>query len=141
MRALVLLPCILLAACTGGPDWPWVVPDPSATPVTGPPAFGLAWFHKPPQDGTTAATLAANSRYIHLTGPSDAAFRTALRQAGFQGPIYTYTSAMSVEGPGPYKNAAASCTPGYTPRDNTLAWRLDDFCTSIASSRVVVPPQ
>ncbi len=104
---------------------------PSAVAPSGSAVFGLAWFHKPPAEPTTAADIAAQHHYIHLTGLSDVPFRDALRAAGYRGPIYTYTAINGVEGPGPYKNAAAPCQPNYTGLDNNLAWQKDDFCTAI----------
>lgn len=107
------------------------------TPTPGGPAvdasvpFGLAWFHKPPGDDTSASTIAKEHRYIHLTGRSDIAYRDELREAGFKGPIYTYVTASAVEGPGPYLNASASCDSNYTPYDNNLAWDKGDFCRYI----------
>lgn len=103
----------------------------SATVPNSSAVFGLAWFHKPPAEPTTAADLAAQAHYIHLTGLSDVPFRDALRAAGYRGPIYTYTAINGVEGPGPYKNAAAPCQPNYTGLDNNLAWQKGDFCTAI----------
>lgn len=106
-------------------------PSVSAAPVGVNSVFGLAWFHKPPAEPTSAADIAAQHHYIHLTGLSDVPFRDALRAAGYRGPIYTYTAINGVEGPGPYKNAAAPCLPNYTGLDNNLAWQKDDFCTAI----------
>lgn len=103
---------------------------PTATP-TPPSVFGLAWFHKPPEDGTTVGELAKASSYIHLTGPADIGYRNKLRAAGYRGPIYTYMTASAVEGPGPYKNSSAACASGYTPYDNNLAWEVDDFCRNV----------
>ncbi len=105
--------------------------SPSGTTVAGSAVFGLAWFHKPPAEPTTAADIATQHHYIHLTGLSDAPFRDAVRAAGYRGPIYTYTAADGVEGPGPYKNATAACASGYMPFDNNLAWQKDDFCTAV----------
>jgi hypothetical protein len=118
---------------------PTATPSPTVTPsptprVTPPPpgaVFGLAWFHKPPDDDATAEQIANAHRYIHLTGPADLAFRAELRAAGYSGPIYDYVTAYAVEGPGPYKNAAAPCEAGYTPYDDQMAWFEDDFCTYI----------
>ncbi|MDQ6694338.1 MAG: putative glycoside hydrolase [Chloroflexota bacterium] len=104
-----------------------------ATPLsTSPPAgsvFGLAWFHKPPD--IPAATVAAEHRYIHLTGRSDIPYRNELRAAGYTGPIYSYVSAGAVGGPGPYKSSAASCDATYEEPDNTVAWNKGDFCRYI----------
>ena len=105
-------------------------PVPSATP-TPKPAFGLAWFHKPPEDGTTPEQMAQAHNYIHLTSLADVEYRDALREAGYDGPIYTYMTANAVEGPGPYKSSDDECEAGYTPYDNTLAWQKDDFCRYI----------
>src|SRR3954471_16726738 len=63
---------------------PTVVPiqaGPTSQPLTS--VFGLAWFHKPPQDGTSAADIATSHRYIHLTGAADIPFRNQLRDAGY----------------------------------------------------------
>lgn len=106
---------------TGTPE-----PDPGAGAV-----FGLAWFHKPPEDGTTPEQLSEAHSYVHLTGLADIDYRDDLRRAGYDGPIYTYMTANAVEGPGPYSNSGEECEAGYTPYDNTLAWQKDDFCRYI----------
>jgi hypothetical protein len=99
-------------------------------PATGS-VFGLAWFHKPPEDGSSAQVIASEHRYVHLTGPSDALFREQLRSAGYTLPIYTYVSSQAVEGPGPYMDSTASCAAGYVPYDNNFAWNAGDFCLYI----------
>ncbi len=104
---------------------------PTAAPTDQPSPFGLAWFHKPPQDGTTAQQLADQHSYIHLTGPADIPFRNQLRGAGYKGPILTYVTMNAVEGPGPYRDASASCDESYTPHDNQLAFYSGDFCKYI----------
>ena len=93
--------------------------------------FGLAWFHKPPQDGTTAEQLAAQSSYIHFTGAADIPFRDELRSAGYKGRILTYTGMNSIEGPGPYADGSQPCDANYTPHDNQLAFFKGDFCAYI----------
>lgn len=102
-------------------------PGPTATPDARP-VFGLAWFHKPPKDGTTPEQMAQAHRYIHLTSLADINYRDRLRDSGYQGPIYTYITANAVEGPGPYTDSTEECEAGYRPLDNTLAWDTDDFC-------------
>ncbi|HEY0069019.1 MAG TPA: putative glycoside hydrolase [Chloroflexia bacterium] len=105
--------------------------DPDATPVPGSTlasVFGLAWFHKPPEDGTTPEQIAQAHRYIHLTSRADIVYKQKLRDAGYDGPIYSYIGATALEGPGPYADSSANCQAGYTPYDNTLAWDKDDFC-------------
>jgi hypothetical protein len=104
-------------------------PSPSAQPAA--PLFSLAWFHKPPNDGSTPADLASEHRYIHLTGPSDARYRDRVWDAGYNGHIYTYVTAYAVEGPGPYRDASARCNADYQPFDNNLAWGRGDFCRYI----------
>ncbi|MEO6457667.1 MAG: hypothetical protein ABIO92_05265 [Chloroflexia bacterium] len=81
---------ITLAPATATPISP-----PTPTPPLSGPVFGLAWFHKPPTEAisygdTTVDGMAAEHRYVHLTGPSDVPFRKQLRGAGYDGPIYTY---------------------------------------------------
>ena len=102
-------------------------PQPTATP-TPDSVFGLAWFHKPPEDGATPEQMARAHRYVHLTSLADIEYRDQLRAAGFQAPIYTYITANAVEGPGPYASSAQVCQAGYEPFDNTLTWETDDFC-------------
>ena len=111
------------AIATVAPTAPTVTAATSLSPV-----FGLAWFHKPPQDGSSAADIAANDRYIHLTGPSDIPFRNELRAAGYKGPILTYVTMTAVEGPGPYRDASAACDANYQGYDNQLAFNKGDFC-------------
>jgi len=104
---------------------------PTATSGSLESVFGLAWFHKPPQDGSTAADIASSDSYIHLTGPSDIPFRNKLRAAGYQGPILDYVAMEAVEGPGPYSDSSAPCDAGYQAYDNQLAFNRGDFCTYI----------
>ena len=114
-------------------DTPTVPPSPTPI-VTPPPAgavFGLAWFHKPPDDGSTAADIAAQHSYIHLTSKADMAFRDEVRAAGYKGPIYTYMDAIAVEGPGPYKNGSAACDSSYEPHDSSMTWNVGDFCADV----------
>ncbi|MEO5952564.1 MAG: putative glycoside hydrolase [Chloroflexia bacterium] len=110
---------------------PTPVAEASAVVPAGVSPFGLAWFHKPPQDGTTAQQLGEQSSYIHLTGTADIPFRDQLRAAGYKGPILTYTTMNAVEGPGPYKDSSATCDASYTPHDNQLAFYSGDFCKYI----------
>ena len=122
------------------PGMPACYPVPTAegnlpTPVEPAPSqsspFGLAWFHKPPEDGTTAQELAAQHSYVHLTGAADIPFRNELRAAGYKGPVLTYVTMNAVEGPGPYRDSSASCDDSYTPHDNQLAFYKGDFCKYI----------
>src|SRR5205814_2221079 len=85
--------------CMPGTDQSVPGGSPIASPTPGSLAsvFGLAWFHKPPQDGSSAADIAADHRYIHLTGAADIPFRNQLRDAGYKGHILTYVSMTSVE--------------------------------------------
>lgn len=116
---------------------PTPVAEPTATdplPPDAPGVFGLAWFHKPPEDGTTPAQMAAQHTYIHLTGAADIPFRNDLRDAGYKGPVLTYTTMNAVEGPGPYRDSSAACDASYTPHDNQLAFNSGDFCKYIHSN-------
>lgn len=120
------------------PGMPVCYPMPTAvaaasTPTSLPdrPVMGLAWFHKPPDDGTTPEQLAAENSYIHLTGPADIPYRNELRDAGYNGPIFTYVTMNAVEGPGPYRDSSAPCDTSYTPNDNQLAFNSGDFCKYI----------
>jgi hypothetical protein len=115
------------------PPTPTVTSSPTPL-VTPPPAgsvFGLAWFHKPPEDDSTALDIAAQHRYIHLTSKADIPFREKIRAAGYQGPIYTYMDAMAVEGPGPYPNNRAACDADYEPHDSNMTWNVGDFCAAV----------
>ncbi len=91
--------------------------------------FGLAWFHKPPD--IPASKVAAEHRYIHLTGRADLPYRDELRAAGYKGPIYSYVAAATVGGPGPYTSSSDKCDATYEPHDNTVAWDKGDFCRDI----------
>ncbi|MEA2573720.1 MAG: hypothetical protein QOH93_1018 [Chloroflexia bacterium] len=132
-EATVVIPGMPACSPICPPTEPTTLPVVEATPepaVTATPAsvFGLAWFHKPPEDGTTPEQMAQSHKYIHLTSMADIGYRNKLRAAGFKGPIYTYIASNAVAGPGPYKDASARCEAGYQPYDNTLAWDKDDFC-------------
>jgi hypothetical protein len=111
-----------------------IIPQAAHTPEPLPSVFGLAWFHKPPEEGTSAADIAENHRYIHLTGAADIPFRDQLRAAGYKGPIYTYVTMTAVEGPGPYHDSSARCDSDYQPYDNQLAFNRGDFCKYLHSN-------
>ncbi|MGA7729708.1 MAG: putative glycoside hydrolase [Chloroflexia bacterium] len=121
------------------PGMPVCLPVPTnegSMPVPTEPApsrsvFGLAWFHKPPDDGTTPGEFVEHHSYVHLTGPADIPYRDELRDAGYKGPVYTYVTMNAIEGPGPYRDASASCDEDYTPYDNQLAFYKGDFCKYI----------
>src|SRR5262249_3974081 len=118
----------------GMPDCCIAFPTPTSGPISDLRSpFGLAWFHKPPEDGTSPVDLAANSNYIHLTGAADISYRGKLREPGYQGPILRDVTLNAVEGSGPYSDGSAACDGGYVPNDNQLAFFKGDFCSYIHS--------
>lgn len=135
----LLIPGMPACGCVAPECGPALTPPPAPTPVIAAASptsaaasvFGLAWFHKPPEAGTSAADIAANHRYIHLTGAADIPFRNRLRDAGYKGPIFTYTTISAVEGPGPYKDSSVQCDANYQGYDNQLAFDRGDFCKYI----------
>jgi len=91
---------------------------------------GLAYFYKPPSDGTSAAALAARFQLVILTH-ADEPYMAELRAAGYRGPILQYIAANEAEGPGPYASAQAACDRAYPTYQRTVADRVGVFCASI----------
>lgn len=94
------------------------------------PRARVAFFYRPPVDGTTAAFLASHVSLIILTH-SDEAYMAKLRQSGFTGPILQYVTANQTEGPGPYVSAASACDDSYPPYARTIADLPGMFCEQI----------
>lgn len=90
----------------------------------------LAYFYKPPVDGTTAAYLANHAQLIILTH-ADEPYLAALRRAGYRGPILQYIAANEVEGPGPYAGHRARCDAHYPTYERTVADTVGMFCAQI----------
>ncbi|HWG38893.1 MAG TPA: putative glycoside hydrolase [Terriglobales bacterium] len=93
-------------------------------------AQGLAFFYRPPSDGTPVAAIAAHFQLVILTH-TDEPYMAELRAAGFRGPILQYIAANETEGPGPYPNARARCDRRYPTYQRTVADRVGVFCASI----------
>lgn len=109
-----LLPLGLLA---------WVVTAQAAGPR-------LAYFYKPPLDGTTAGFLAHHYDLIILTH-ADEAYRDQLRRAGYTGMILQNLAANEAEGPGPYANHQAHCDDSYQPYQRTAVDEPGMFCHEV----------
>lgn len=90
----------------------------------------LAYFYKPPTDGTPVAFLASHFQLIILTH-GDEAYLASLRRAGFRGLVLQYIAANEAEGPGPYSNAQVACDPSYHTYKRTVADRDGVFCRQI----------
>lgn len=94
------------------------------------PRLGIAYFYRPPSDGTPARFLARHFQLIILTH-TDEPYMAELRRDGFAGPILQYIAANEAEGPGPYANAAARCDTRYPTWQRTVADRVGVFCAQI----------
>jgi len=90
----------------------------------------VAYFYKPPQDGTSASFLATHTQFILLTH-ADEPYMAQLRRAGYAGPILQVTAANEAEGPGPYANAHARCDASYPTYQRTVADRNGVFCREL----------
>ena len=138
-RIALLLALTLLAACgdpprTSRPVAPAHSSRPVATaqPVEGnatQPSIKLGYHYKPPEDGTTAATLAQQVSFMILT-KKDEPFRDELRAAGYEDVILQYVLASEVSGP-PTRRAADACDTDHKPFANNVADQRGDFCTLI----------
>jgi len=90
----------------------------------------LAYFYKPPEDGTTSSFLARHVQLVILT-QGDEAYRDELRRNGFPGMVLQSVAANETEGPGPYATADASCDLRFRAYQRTMADRDDTFCRQI----------
>lgn len=90
----------------------------------------VAYFYKPPLDGTPARFLARHFSLIILT-ENDEGYARQLRQDGYRGRILRYVDAGEVEGPGPYWRRPRQCDRAYQPYQYSLADRAGIFCRDI----------
>lgn len=79
----------------------------------------LAWFYKPPEDGTPLSVLAEQFDSFVLTH-YDEAERDELRELGVNAPILEYLLLAQIQDPG-------SCDK--EPYGNQVAYKTGDFCT------------
>jgi len=79
----------------------------------------LAWFYKPPEDGTSLNVLAQNFDTFILTH-YDEEERDELRALGVEAPFLEYLLFMQIQDPG-------SCSE--EPYGNQVAYKTGDFCT------------
>jgi hypothetical protein len=114
---------------------------PTPTPVAVPPAtspVNVAWFYRPPTDGTGVQTMAAAYASAILTH-GDEAYRDQLRAAGLRGPILQYLMANGasgpprVDGPGALRNSQDLCSRSLEISYllNTVTGIAGDFCTAL----------
>lgn len=103
-----------------------VLENPLASPVK------LAWFYKPPSDGTTAATLAARMNEIILTH-RDESFLTTLRGTSWGSrDVWQYIAGAWVRGAENKQGSTATCSGGdfnIQVLGNQMMWFDGDFCT------------
>ncbi len=90
----------------------------------------LAYFYKPPQDGTSAHFLARHMALIILMH-NDESYARRLRQDGYTGLILQCLAANEAEGPGPYLYKSQACRRGYTPYQRTVVNQPDLFCRAV----------
>ena len=114
---LALLGSILLACQQSIPRKEIDVPiDPHASEED---FIQLAWFYKPPEDGTSLAVLAQKFDTFILTH-YDEDERDELRQLGVDNPVLEYLLFVQIQDPG-------SCNK--TPYGNQVAYKVGDFCS------------
>jgi Hypothetical glycosyl hydrolase family 15 len=124
---LLLIVLKLLSRETSPPPRPDLTPlAPGMSPVVSPEIKSthepyqpvrLAWFYKPPDDGSLPI-LAENFDSFILTH-KDEAQRDTLKSLGVTAPIYVYVQLVEIRDPG-------SCTE--IPQGNQVAFQPGDFC-------------
>jgi Hypothetical glycosyl hydrolase family 15 len=82
----------------------------------------LAWFYKPPTDGTTPANLVNSFKNVILTH-NDEAYRDQLRAAGAVAPFLQYIRFDAIHDPG-----NGVCPNAIQPYGNQVAWTAGDYC-------------
>src|SRR4051794_39507658 len=85
----------------------------------------LAYFYKPPVDGTGPDVVARAAGLIVLTR-GDEPFRDQVRAAGYQGLILQYLMANEIDGPAP---PPAACDTSYKPWQNNAGSEVGDYCS------------
>ena len=106
------------------------------SPEPGPAAPRLAWFYRPPSDGTPPARIASRHAELILTGRSDIDYKSRLQAAGWRGDVWLYVeqpfTSAPLDGPcGTFWNRTDLW-------DNQVAWNhregvagSNDFCRFI----------
>jgi hypothetical protein len=93
----------------------------------------LAWFFRPPTDGTSVESIATRHAELILTGRSDLEYRDELRAAGWEGEVWQYVeqpfTAAPLDGP------CGTFPERWELWDNQVAWNhragvagSNDFC-------------
>ena len=111
-------------------DYLSVALDKTPAPHVATSSRSLAYFYKPPTDGTSPQTLATTAGVVVLSR-GDEGYRDELRAAGYTGLTLEYIVSGEVEGPGPYADASAPCDTSYVPNRNNVAYGVGDFCAFI----------
>jgi len=88
----------------------------------------IAWFYKPPVDGSSAAEVVAGATGQLILTKRDEAFRDQLRSAGYGAPILQYIEAAYVHGPSGVLKPGDPCDASFAPWGNNVAWDQGDFC-------------
>lgn len=86
-------------------------------------ALELAWFYKPPTDGTPITTLASEANRFILT-MNDEGVRDQLKSLNIETPILQYVRFDAIEDP-----CQKKCPCTKPPWNNQAAWKAGDFCT------------
>jgi hypothetical protein len=116
-------------------------PTRTPTPVAGGPTtspVNVAWFYRPPTDGTSVQTMASTYASAILTR-GDEAYRGQLRSAGLRGPILQYLMANETAGPpraggvGALRSNRDACSRSLEISYllNTVTGIAGDFCTAL----------
>lgn len=85
-------------------------------------ALELAWFYKPPEDGTPISTLATQVQRFVLS-PDDEEVRDQLKNFNVSTSILQYVRFDAIEDP-----CHKSCPCSKAPWNNQVAWNPGDFC-------------
>jgi hypothetical protein len=88
----------------------------------------VAWFYKPPTDGSTPAAVASATTGQMILTKRDETFRDQVRASGYAGSILQYVEAAYAHGPIGASSAGQPCDAGFVPWGNNVAWDQGDFC-------------
>lgn len=87
----------------------------------------LAWFYKPPIDGSTSAQLAASFQNFILT-KNDETYRDQLKTLGVTAPFMQYVRSDAIHDP-----CKGTCPCSIQPYGNQVAWTIGDYCSIFSS--------
>jgi hypothetical protein len=108
----------------------WAGPGERPEPPEGDEVPRLAWFYKPPTDGTSAEDIVGRFAHITLT-KHDESFLSELRAAGWAYKVAQYASLPWTRGPAGHERPGGVCTSPDRIAGNSFTWFAEDFCTRL----------